>query len=60
MNIAVCVKQVPDTAEIKWTENNTIDRNGLESVINLECPKCHNTFDTTFRYTEEFFRPHID
>ena len=34
MNIAVCVKQVPDTAEIKWTENNTIDRNGLESVIN--------------------------
>ena len=33
---------------------------GLESVINLECPKCHNTFDTTFRYTEEFFRPHID
>ena len=33
---------------------------GLESVINLECPKCHNAFDTTFRYTEEFFRPHID
>ena len=34
MNIAVCIKQVPDTAEIKWTENNTIDRNGLESIIN--------------------------
>lgn len=34
MNIAVCVKQVPDTADIKWTENNTIQREGLESVIN--------------------------
>lgn len=34
MNIAVCVKQVPDTADIKWTENNTIQRDGLESVIN--------------------------
>ena len=34
MNIVVCVKQVPDTADIKWTENNTIQREGLESVIN--------------------------
>lgn len=34
MNIAVCVKQVPDTADIKWTENNTIRREGLESIIN--------------------------
>lgn len=34
MKIAVCIKQVPDTAEIKWTENNTIQRNGLESIIN--------------------------
>lgn len=34
MNIAVCVKQVPDTADIKWTENNTIQRDGLESIIN--------------------------
>ena len=34
MNIAVCVKQVPDTADIKWTENNTIQREGLESIIN--------------------------
>ena len=34
MKIAVCVKQVPDTADIKWTENNTIQREGLESVIN--------------------------
>lgn len=34
MKIALCVKQVPDTTDIKWTENNTIRRDGLESVIN--------------------------
>ena len=33
MNIAVCVKQVPDTADIKWTEHNTIQREGVESII---------------------------
>ena len=32
--IAVCIKQVPDTNDIKWTENNTIQRDGLDSVIN--------------------------
>ena len=32
--IAVCIKQVPDTNDIKWTENNTIQREGLESIIN--------------------------
>ena len=32
--IALCVKQVPDTTDIKWTENNTIQREGVESVIN--------------------------
>lgn len=34
MKILVCVKQVPDTTDIKWTENNTIQREGVESVIN--------------------------
>ena len=34
MKIALCVKQVPDTDDIKWTENNTIQREGVESVIN--------------------------
>ena len=34
MKIVVCIKQVPDTADIKWTENNTIQREGVESVIN--------------------------
>lgn len=34
MKIALFLKQVPDTADIKWTENNTIQREGVESVIN--------------------------
>lgn len=34
MKIAVCVKQVPDTSEIKWTENNTMVREGVESIMN--------------------------
>ena len=34
MKIIVCIKQVPDTTDIKWTENNTIQREGVESVIN--------------------------
>ncbi len=34
MKIVVCVKQVPDTSEIKWTENNTMVRDGVESIMN--------------------------
>jgi electron transfer flavoprotein beta subunit len=34
MKILVCIKQVPDTSDIRWTENNTICREGLESVTN--------------------------
>ncbi|MFH0702450.1 MAG: electron transfer flavoprotein subunit beta/FixA family protein [bacterium] len=34
MKIIVCVKQVPDTADIKWTENNTMVRDGVESILN--------------------------
>lgn len=32
--IVVCIKQVPDTSDIKWTANNTIQREGLDSIIN--------------------------
>lgn len=32
--IIVFVKQVPDTDDIKWTEHNTIQREGLDSIIN--------------------------
>lgn len=34
MKIVVCIKQVPDTTDIKWTENNTIQREGVESIMN--------------------------
>lgn len=34
MKILVCIKQVPDTTDIKWTENNTMQREGVESIIN--------------------------
>ena len=34
MKIILCIKQVPDTSDIKWTENNTIQREGLESILN--------------------------
>ena len=34
MKIVLCIKQVPDTTDIKWTENNTIQREGLESIMN--------------------------
>ncbi|MDD3149628.1 MAG: electron transfer flavoprotein subunit beta/FixA family protein [Candidatus Gastranaerophilales bacterium] len=34
MKIVVCVKQVPDTSDIKWTENNTMVRDGVESIVN--------------------------
>lgn len=34
MKVIVCVKQVPDTTDIKWTENNTIQREGVESITN--------------------------
>ncbi|MEI8390002.1 MAG: electron transfer flavoprotein subunit beta/FixA family protein [bacterium] len=34
MKIVVCVKQVPDTADIRWTENNTMIREGVESIMN--------------------------
>lgn len=32
--IVVCIKQVPDTDDIKWTKQNTIDRVGLDSIMN--------------------------
>lgn len=32
--IVVCIKQVPDTTDIKWTERNTIAREGMDLIIN--------------------------
>jgi len=34
MNIIVCVKQVPDVDDIKWTKENNLDRTAMLSKIN--------------------------
>lgn len=34
LNIAVFIKQVPDTDDVKWTANNNIDRTQTESIMN--------------------------
>jgi len=35
MNIVVCLKQVPDVSDIKWTKENNLDRNSMLSKLNL-------------------------
>jgi len=47
--IVVCIKQVPDTNDIKWTKNNTIQREGLDSVIN-PCDISALQFANNFKY----------
>lgn len=34
LNIAVLIKQVPDTDDVVWTQNNNIDRTNMESIMN--------------------------
>ena len=34
MNIVVCVKQIPDVDDIKWTKENNLDRSQMLSKIN--------------------------
>ncbi len=34
MNIVVFIKQVPDTNNVKWTQNNNIDRANTDCIIN--------------------------
>ena len=37
MKIVVCIKQVPDTAEVKIDpKTNTLIRDGVPSIINLD------------------------
>ncbi len=57
IKIALCIKQVPDTSDIKWTEHNTINREGVESIINpydefamntaLDIKRTHNDVEIT-------------
>lgn len=56
MRIALCIKQVPDTADIKWTENNTIQREGVESVIN---PFDTYAIETAVRLKEKLKDTHV-
>lgn len=56
MKIALCIKQVPDTADIKWTENNTIQREGVESIIN---PFDAYAIETAVRLKEKVKDAHI-
>ena len=56
MQIALCIKQVPDTADIKWTENNTIQREGVESIIN---PFDTYAIETAVRLKEKIKDTHI-
>lgn len=56
MKIALCIKQVPDTADIKWTENNTIQREGVESIIN---PFDSYAIETAVRLKEKIKDVHI-
>jgi len=56
MNIALCIKQVPDTADIKWTENNTIQREGVESIIN---PFDAYAIETAVRLKEKIKGTHV-
>ncbi len=51
MKIVVCIKQVPDTTDIKWTENNTIQREGVESIIN---PFDEYAIETAIRLKEKY------
>lgn len=50
MKIAVFIKQVPDTADIRWTENNTMVREGVESIIN---PFDEYALETALRIKDE-------
>lgn len=34
MNIVVCIKQVPDVDDIKWTKENNLDRSQMLSTLN--------------------------
>lgn len=56
MKIVLCIKQVPDTADIKWTENNTIQREGVESVIN---PFDTYAIETALRLKDKIKDVHI-
>ena len=57
MNIVVCIKQVPDTAEVKINpETNTLIRDGVENIMN----PFDRRFDGTAAGDGYFERGHCD
>ena len=56
MKIVVCIKQVPDTADISWTENNTMKREGMEAILN---PFDEFALETAFKIKDKFQDTHI-
>ena len=51
MKIAVFIKQVPDTTDVKWTKNNNIDRANMDSVIN---PVDKEAIEAALRLKEQY------
>lgn len=52
MNIAVCIKQVPDTENIRLDpETNTLSREGVQSVVN---PYDLNALELALRFKEQY------
>lgn len=51
MKIAVFIKQVPDTTDVKWTENNNIDRAKMDSVMN---PVDKEAIEAALRLKEQY------
>lgn len=56
MRITVCIKQVPDTADIKWNDDNTLNRESAESIIN---PFDMYAAETALRIKDEDESAHI-
>ena len=51
MNIVVFIKQVPDTNDVKWTQNNNIDRTKMESIMN---PVDRQAIEAALKLKEEY------
>jgi len=56
MNIVVCIKQVPDVDDIKWTKENNLDRANMLSKIN---PHDEWALDWAISLKEKFKDTHI-
>ena len=36
MNIVVCLKQIPDVKNVKWTKENNLDRSSMLTKLNQQ------------------------